>query len=210
MTSVDTPTAPSSAPPAALPLRERKKAETRTAIHEAALRLVAANGVEHASVDAICSEAGVSSRTFFNYFPSKVSALVGLTSFEITDAQRERFLEHEGERWLVRDLCTLIGSIMDSTSRDGLDREAIRDVLMRHPEIAPDVIKFAAELRRDVLALAERRTTPPRAQLAVAMVMSAVDCALHRPADAPDEGEFTRWLFAAVMDMQAIARESLD
>lgn len=206
MTSVDTPTAPASA----VPLRERKKAETRTAIHEAALRLVAANGVEHASVDAICSEAGVSTRTFFNYFPSKVSALVGLTSFEITDAQREQFLDHEGERWLVRDLCTLVGSIMDSTDRPGADREAIRDVLVRNQEIAPEVIKFAADLRRDILSLTELRTTPRRAQLAVSLVMSAVDCALHRPADAPDEGEFTRWLFAAVTDMQSLARESVD
>jgi AcrR family transcriptional regulator len=193
-----------------LPLRERKKAETRTAIHEAALRLVAENGVEHASVDAICSEAGVSTRTFFNYFPSKVSAVVGLSSFEITDAQREAFLQGDGERGLVRDLCTLVGGIMDDTARTGVDREALRALLSRRKELAPDVIKFAAELRNDIIALTELRTTPRRAQLAVTLVMSAVDCALHRPLDAASDEEFTEWLFEAVMTMQAIARESLD
>ncbi|MBF4574067.1 TetR family transcriptional regulator [Herbiconiux sp. VKM Ac-1786] len=193
-----------------LPLRERKKVETRAAIHDAALRLVAENGVGHASVDAICSEAGVSSRTFFNYFPSKVSAIVGLSAFTVTDAQRQRFLERDGERWLVRDLCTLVGSVMDATARDGVDREAIRDLLGRRPELAPDVIRFAAELRHEIVALAEQRTTPARARLAVTLVMSAVDSALHRPLDAAYDDEFSTWLFEAVMTMQAIARESLD
>jgi len=191
-------------------LRERKKVETRAAIHEAALRLVAENGVDHASVDAICSEAGVSSRTFFNYFPSKVSAVVGLPSFVITDAQRETFLGRPGERWLVRDLCTLVGGILDATARDGVDREAIRALLSRRRELAPDVIRFASELRNDLVQLAELRTTPERAQLAVTLVMSAVDSALHRPLDAAYDREFTEWLFDAVMTMQAIARESLD
>jgi AcrR family transcriptional regulator len=191
-------------------LRERKKVETRIAIHEAALRLVAENGAGQASVDAICSEAGVSSRTFFNYFPSKVSAIVGLSAFVVTDAQRESFLEGEGEKGLVRDLCTLVGDIMDSTARDGADRAALRELLGRRPELAPDVIKLASELRLQVIALAEERTTPERAQLAVTMVMSAVDCALHRPLDSDVDTEFTRWLFDAVMTMQALARESLD
>ncbi|MGD8195036.1 TetR/AcrR family transcriptional regulator [Herbiconiux sp. P18] len=193
-----------------LPLRERKKVETRTAIHEAALRLVAENGADHASVDAICSEAGVSSRTFFNYFPSKVSAVVGLSSFVVTDAQRERFLGNEGERWLAKDLCDLVGSVMDATARDGVDRGAIRDLLGRRPEIAPDVIRFAAELRHEIVVLAEQRTTPVRARLAVALVMSAVDSALHRPDDSSYDDDFSAWLFETVMTMQAIARESLD
>jgi AcrR family transcriptional regulator len=196
-------------------LRERKKTETRAAIHEAALRLVAAHGAAHASVGAICSEAGVSTRTFFNYFPSKVSAIVGLSTFEITDAQRESFLAGEGERGLVRDLCALVGEIMDSsaragTDRAGADRQAIRELLADQPELAPDVIRLAALLRRDIVALTEHRTTPERAQLAVTLVMSAVDCALHRPLDASEHAEFTGWLFDAVMTMQAIARESLD
>jgi AcrR family transcriptional regulator len=193
-----------------LPLRERKKAETRTAIHEAALRLVAENGVGHASVDAICSEAGVSTRTFFNYFPSKVSAVVGLPSFVVTDAQRDAFLARDGERWLVRDLCDLVGSVLDTAARDGADREAIRDLLGRRPEVAPDVIRFAAALRHDIVALAEQRTTPARARLAVTLVMSAVDSALHRPRDPAYDGELRVWLFEAVMTMQALARESLD
>lgn len=59
-------------------LRERKKVATRLALHRAALELVADRGLEAVTVDDIAERADVSARTFFNYYPSKVEAVVGL------------------------------------------------------------------------------------------------------------------------------------
>ncbi|PRY37381.1 TetR family transcriptional regulator [Umezawaea tangerina] len=52
-------------------LREQRKARTRKAIQEHALRLFLADGYDATTVERIASAAGVSHMTFFRYFPSK-------------------------------------------------------------------------------------------------------------------------------------------
>lgn len=57
-------------------IRERKKHETREALHRAALRLYLAQGPDAVTISDICDAAGVSRRTFFNYFESKDDAVM--------------------------------------------------------------------------------------------------------------------------------------
>lgn len=56
-------------------LRERKKADTRRAISDAALNLAFERGLDNVTRDDIASLAGVSLRTFNNYFNGKYEAL---------------------------------------------------------------------------------------------------------------------------------------
>ena len=52
-------------------LRERKKAETRQRIQDAAMRLFLEHGYEETTVEQIAAAAGVSHMTFFRNFPAK-------------------------------------------------------------------------------------------------------------------------------------------
>lgn len=52
-------------------LRERKKAKTRAAIREHAMRLFEAQGYPATTIDQIADAAEVSPSTFFRYFPTK-------------------------------------------------------------------------------------------------------------------------------------------
>jgi AcrR family transcriptional regulator len=56
-------------------LRERKKQETRIALSWAAVRLAVERGLDNVRVEDIAAEAGVSLRTFRNYFSSKAEAI---------------------------------------------------------------------------------------------------------------------------------------
>jgi len=66
-------------------LRERKKAETRTAISTSVLLLALERGLDAVTADDIAAAANVSVRTFHNYFGSKDEALVAAwrSEFEV-------------------------------------------------------------------------------------------------------------------------------
>ncbi|RLL66645.1 TetR/AcrR family transcriptional regulator [Streptomyces sp. Z26] len=57
-------------------LRERKKQATREALRDAALRLAVERGPDQVRVDDIAEAAGVSPRTYNNYFASREQAIV--------------------------------------------------------------------------------------------------------------------------------------
>lgn len=66
-------------------LRERKKRDTHRALALAAQDLVQRHGLEQVTVDDIAESAGVSARTFFNYFACKEEAVVGVDDGVLAD-----------------------------------------------------------------------------------------------------------------------------
>ena len=56
-------------------LRERRRRQTSADIRDAAVRLARERGYDRVTIEEICVEAGISPRTFFNYFPNKESAI---------------------------------------------------------------------------------------------------------------------------------------
>jgi AcrR family transcriptional regulator len=74
-------------------LRERKKIATRKALGMAAMRLAVERGLDNVLVEDIAEAAGVSARTFNNYFASKYEAICALgfdRAMRVGAALRER------------------------------------------------------------------------------------------------------------------------
>ncbi len=72
-------------------LRERKKAQTRDVLAEAAMRLFEARGFDATTADDIAAAADVSRRTFFRYFGAKEDAAFPLRAERL--ARFEHMLE---------------------------------------------------------------------------------------------------------------------
>ncbi|MCJ1714449.1 TetR/AcrR family transcriptional regulator [Curtobacterium sp. VKM Ac-2922] len=182
-------------------LRERKKQRTRQAIHESAMRLVTERGLAGVTVEEICDDAGVSPRTFFNYFPAKGNAALGLPSAAVPDRARAAFTGADGP--LVADLCDLVASTLELPT----DRLGMKALVRERPEMVPTMLQWMADARVAVHRVACERTDAATASTAVTLVMAAVIETAHRSdadaVDAPDA--FASRVRAVVREMGALA-----
>ncbi|NNC11996.1 TetR/AcrR family transcriptional regulator [Planctomonas sp. JC2975] len=160
--------------PAGDTLRERKKQHTRQAIHEAALDLVDRNGLDGTTIEQICQQADVSPRTFFNYFPSKAAAALGLPETAISPEIIDQFRAATGD--LVPALCHLVGEPADAR----LDRLRMKEMIHRRPELMPAFTQWMTNVRDQFVQLAEERSPSHEvAMTAVTLVMAAFGLIVH-------------------------------
>jgi AcrR family transcriptional regulator len=159
------------------PLRERKKRATRSALKRSAVGLVAARGLAAVTVEEIASGADVSSRTFFNYFPTKEDAVIGwdpTVLAEMIDGLRLRPGDEPGPAAL-RAMLLAVFSAFDADHRDLLER--LRVIRSDPHLVAHHVLRWGETERQLVGALAERRGTDPAtdhyASLVVATTLAA-------------------------------------
>ena len=170
-------------------LRERKKAATRQALHQAAVRLALAHGADKITVEAVADEAGVSRRTFSNYFANKEEALL------YGDHQR---------------IAVLIGMVQARPAGEGpwealtaAAREFYREVglldaawlaqtrlLRTQPALLAQQVTTFAAVERELAAAVTARATEPdpagvRARLAAATFLASLRVALHIWLDNP-------------------------
>lgn len=112
-----------------LGLRDYKKLRLRLEIERQALRLVIEHGYDQVTVEDICSASEISKKTFFNYFPSKIAALVGFRSLPSAE-EIVALLEQRQEGGDYFDVVArLMGSRMSLDDDDDVTR--LRAEVMR-------------------------------------------------------------------------------
>lgn len=122
--------------------RERNRRETWLAIHRAAFALASEHGFEGATVEQIAEQAGVSRRTFFNYFPSKEDAVLGLVPAHCPEEALAAFRAAEGDPFRVT--VRLLAAILRASFPRATPMPERRRVARRSPVL---VERFAAQIQ---------------------------------------------------------------
>ena len=180
-------------------LRQRRKLETTKLIHEAAMALARDNGVQSVTVEAICEAAGISQRTFFNYFAFKEAVFLlpppplppeAVTRFvsgnadlmaDLTDLMVAQAAEMNGKRW--------IGKLM-------------REITQAYPLLIPlqmaEFHKFEVQLQTLIAGRLRTSTDDVRCATLAGAVIGSVRSTFDRRRD--DEN----------VDLPSVVRESLE
>lgn len=142
-------------------IRERKRIATRTAIQRAVLTLALDRGFDGVTVEEISHAAGVSPRTFFNYFPTKEAAVLGDVPQMPEEEAIERFVEAGPEQPIMDGMRDLLVSTVDQEPNpDGADIEALRHRLLReHPYLFTLRMASMKQLELELVSVVERRLT---------------------------------------------------
>jgi AcrR family transcriptional regulator len=193
---------------AQLGLRERKKLDTRRALSDAALQLAFERGLENVTRDDIADRAGVSLRTFNNYFTGKYEAL----AYRQTERIR-RSLAALRERPIDEPLWAAItAAVLEPLVSEGGDemvptRKQLAEV--RKLVMAPET---RAAISKEVFAdwvevIAERTGTDPvrdlYPRLVAAVVRAVVEAAMDAYVAADPPVPITSMLRRALADVAA-------
>ncbi|MFF3754651.1 TetR family transcriptional regulator [Streptomyces sp. NPDC002018] len=136
-------------------LRERKKAATRQALHDAAVRLAMEHGVENLTVEAIADAAFVSRRTFSNYFPSKERALLHRDRTHMARLVELVRARPEGEAPL--EALTRAAEQLGGERPESAAEEQSYRTLLLHPALLTELVATYTALERDLAAAVEQR-----------------------------------------------------
>jgi AcrR family transcriptional regulator len=152
-------------------LRERKKAKTRWAIQEHALRLFAEQGYDATTVDQIAAAAEISPSTFFRYFPTKEDVVVQDAYDDlIVEAFRQAGASADPVGTLRSVLATAVTSMPETEWAKGRAR---MDLTLSVPALRARSVDNFVTVSRKVIEVFAKNAGRPADDVAVCAIVGA-------------------------------------
>ena len=185
-------------------LRERKKLATRQALSWAALRLAHERGLENVRIEDVAAEAGVSPRTFSNYFANKYEAIVSRHVDRVRQAAGALRGRPPAEPLWDAVRHVALAPFADADSSPDPQWTAGIRLLLAEPALQGELMKAGADARRAfAAAVAERTGTDADRDLYPNLVAAAVLAAQQAASD--------QWLRTEpTVPLLPLVREALD
>jgi AcrR family transcriptional regulator len=161
-------------------LRERKKVATRQSLSEAAMRLAIERGLDNVLVEDIADAAGVSARTFNNYFGSKYEAICALQqarALRIGEALRGRPRGEPLWESVTQAVLSQFGPVNHTPDKEWIER--IR-LVVTTPALVGEYLKVQGLAQYHLAeAIAERLGTSLETDMFPRIMAGAVSAAMQ-------------------------------
>ncbi|MGX5682330.1 TetR/AcrR family transcriptional regulator [Schumannella luteola] len=138
--------------------RGARHAMTSRTIESQAVRLVRERGYDQVTVDMICEASGVSQRTFFNHFPTKLDAVVGLHRPRVDEGEVRRFLASTSDD-LLGDLLGLAERMAPGGADDPELMAARWAIITTTPALLQSEMERLLSVQRELAEVIELRMT---------------------------------------------------
>jgi AcrR family transcriptional regulator len=149
--------------------RERKKLATREAISVAALRLALEGGLDNLRVGDIAARAGVSPRTYNNYFSNREEAVCAIGADRAWRAVASLRARPRSEPLAA----ALVNAMVDDHDMVEPEKALLRLVIC-HPDLRGEYLRATSGVLRELArAIAERTGHEPEADLLPGVVAAA-------------------------------------
>lgn len=205
----------------ALSPSEARRAATRREITAYARRLTAREGLQGFTVEDLCEHAGISRRTFFNYFPGKEQAVIGEHDDGLDPAAIERFLEGRPEGTvgispnLLDDLLSFSASHFEMIGLTPEEANAFFEAAHREPRLVEQLMRRGEEHERYLTMLVGTREgfvpDHPVPRVAVTLMQAIVHPAIKEfftPGNTQDLTELFDERLTAAREIFAAATDS--
>ena len=137
---------------------ERRQA-TAARVTQLCRRLTAERGLGGFTIEEVCSEVGISRRTFFNYFPSKEEAVFGVDESDELRRFSEEFLALGSRGWsaVLDDLVHFIADYVRATGHDMTEHTQFMTLLEREPKLLTRFVGLGREREAQLVELVALR-----------------------------------------------------
>ncbi|GAA3812392.1 TetR/AcrR family transcriptional regulator [Cellulomonas soli] len=191
-------------------LRARQKQARQRALVDAAHLLVARDGLDAVTVEAICEQAGVSTRTFFNYFATKDDAVLGHMPLPIASDASEQFAAGGPTGSLTADLEELLAQFFEQPPMGHERMERALALARGEPRLLTKHLAWMERHRGELVGLIARRLgseAPYRAETVAGFVMCLMHATFTRWDAADGQGPGRVHLAAAMSELRAIVAD---
>ena len=189
-----------------------RRAATAAQLTSVSRRFTADRGLSGFTIEQLCDEVGISRRTFFNYFPSKEEAVLGVDETDEAERFGLLFLDRGSRGWpaVLDDLIELgadFSAAMDFGASDHTDFIA---AIEREPRLLARALGMNREREQQLAELVAARegvaTTDPRVRATMIVFSSMARMAVEELLANGSAGDFGSTLttsLAALRDVLA-------